>query len=169
MPWALGLAVAACGTDGREPAARPTTDAPGVFSVAPAAVAACDTIGGLIAALPALRLERLPTAPLDSSWRGSGARAACRLRAVGHLEGAYYSLDTLVGWLQTRGWRENTIFAADGPDGTHRGLQRAGVTCILEGRWDGGDDSDESYVPSDTLEIHGGCATSELADTVPAT
>lgn len=92
-------------------------------------------------------------------------RPACRLRATGHFVGAYSSMDTLVAWLQTGGWQENTIFAADGPDGTHRGLQRAGVTCILEGRWDGGDDSDDSYAPSDSLEIHAGCASTEPADT----
>lgn len=165
--WILGLAAAACGRDaGRAPVARPP---PTAASVAPAALSACDTIGDLIGHLPALRLERLAHAALDSSWHGAGTRPACRRRASGHFVGEYYSLDTLAHWLLARGWRENTIFAADGPNGTHWGLQRAGVTCILEGRWDGGDDTDETYVPSDTLEIHAGCAATEPADTIPPT
>jgi hypothetical protein len=38
-------------------------------------------------------------------------------------------METLIDRLLHRGWPENTIFAADGLDGAHRGLQRAGVTC----------------------------------------
>jgi hypothetical protein len=33
-------------------------------------------------------------------------------------------------------------YSADGPDGSDLGYSRDGLLCVIEGRWDGGDDSD---------------------------
>jgi hypothetical protein len=58
------------------------------------------------------------------------------------------------------------MISADGPDGTVQGVHRGGVTCLLEGRWDGGDDSDSTYVPSDTIEVRVACTRTVRADTI---
>jgi len=39
------------------------------------------------------------------------------------------------------------IYMADGPDGTTLGLKSRTVFCLIEGKWDGGDDTDTTYVP----------------------
>lgn len=47
---------------------------------------------------------------------------------------------------------------ADGPDGTSFTAIKADVFCLVEGRWDGGDDSDPKYVPSTRYEVVVKCA-----------
>ncbi len=103
----------------------------------------------------------------DSLWHGATKRWACRVAATGHTSPAYVPIDSLLTWLRDRGWLDRTTISADGPDGTIQGVHRGGVTCLVEGRWDGGDDSDSSYVPSDTLEIHIACTGTIAADTAP--
>ena len=49
---------------------------------------------------------------------------------------------------QRRGWAELSDYAADGPDGSSRTLERQGVRCQIAVTQDGGDDSDSTYVPS---------------------
>jgi hypothetical protein len=59
--------------------------------------------------------------------------------------------------LNKDGWCGDKM--ADGPDGTsYRALKR-NVFCAVEGRWDGGDDSDPKYVPSPRYEITVKCAS----------
>ena len=48
---------------------------------------------------------------------------------------------------------------ADGPDGTAYVALRKTVFCAVEGRWDGGDDSDPTYVPSPEYEVSVKCAS----------
>src|SRR6266542_6417050 len=47
-----------------------------------------------------------------------------------------------------RGWADFPQLDADGPDGNARTRQRAGIWCQIEQSYDGGDDSDSTYVPS---------------------
>jgi len=58
------------------------------------------------------------------------------------------------------------MMSADGPDGTVQSVHHAGVTCLVEGRWDGGDDSDTTYVPSDTVEVRLACTRTVGTDTI---
>lgn len=46
------------------------------------------------------------------------------------------------------GWANLWRLTADGPDGTVQTFQRGPVRCQVSGEWDGGDDSDTTYVPS---------------------
>ena len=55
------------------------------------------------------------------------------------------------------GWRADN--EADGPDGTAFRIMRGNVFCAVEGRWDGGDDSDPTYVPSTRVEFRVQCGT----------
>jgi hypothetical protein len=46
-----------------------------------------------------------------------------------------------------RDWGRLIQYDADGPDGSLSGYQRGHVRCTVAQSWDGGDDSDTSYVP----------------------
>jgi hypothetical protein len=146
------------------PAAAPAALPPTVIADANTMLGACEAIETALHRMPGLRTKR-GFVPLDSAWSGAGNRPSCRISANGHSVRKYYSMDSLEAWMRASGWRDNTNYQADGPDGTVYGLHHAGVTCILEGRWDGGDDSDSTYVPSDTLTIFGTCTTTVAADT----
>ena len=172
-PGALGLAVGAvvCGCH-RDVPPRPPAEEPATTAAAPAPRAppreidsVCAAVEGVLRHAPLLRVERLPPAPLDSAASGGGDRPSCRVAAYGRSGRDYTPLDSLLAWLRVEGWDDLTVFSADGPDGTVQGHRRNGVTCIVEGRWDGGDDSDPAYVPSDTLEIRVACARTVPADT----
>jgi len=55
------------------------------------------------------------------------------------------------------GWCADRI--ADGPDGTSYRALKENVFCLVEGRWDGGDDGDPSYVPSPRYDVVVKCAS----------
>jgi hypothetical protein len=48
-------------------------------------------------------------------------------------------------------------YVADGPDGTLVGYQRSAVRCTVASIWDGGDDSDSTYVPQDWFKEETSC------------
>lgn len=47
------------------------------------------------------------------------------------------------------GWVPLYHYSADGPDGTVLGYQRGPVRCLVQQSWDGGDDTDTTYVPAE--------------------
>ncbi len=116
--------------------------------------------------VPGTALRWSPAIAFDSLWHGSTNRWACRLAAAGHVPSNYAPIDSLLEWLKGLGWLDRTTLSADGPDGTLHGVRRSGVTCLVEGRWDGGDDSDPTYVPSDTMEVRFACTRTVAADTL---
>lgn len=107
-----------------------------------------------------------PAVPFDSLWHGTSERWACRVLAAGRTRSEVFSVDAVLRGFIAHGWSDRTMIAADGPDGTVQGVHRGGVTCLLEGRWDGGDDSDSTYVPSDTIEVRVACTRTVRADTI---
>lgn len=134
--------------------------------VDPAAQQACAAGDTLLRRVPGTVVRSSPAIAFDSLWHGSTTRVACRVAAVGHVSTAYAPIDSLMRGFKSRGWTDRTTISADGPDGTVQGLYRDGVTCLVEGRWDGGDDSDTTYVPSDTMEVHLACTRAVAADTL---
>lgn len=58
--------------------------------------------------------------------------------------------------LNKEGWCADLM--ADGPDGTFYRALKENVFCVVEGHWDGGDDSDPTYVPSPRYEVIVKCA-----------
>jgi hypothetical protein len=48
--------------------------------------------------------------------------------------------------------------AADGPDGTAFAYVSGGVFCLVQGQWDGGDDTDPDAPRDDAYKGWGGCA-----------
>lgn len=59
--------------------------------------------------------------------------------------------------LNEDGWCGDRM--ADGPDGTSFRALKKDVFCAVEGRWDGGDDSDPKYVPSPRYSVIVVCAS----------
>jgi hypothetical protein len=49
-------------------------------------------------------------------------------------------------------------YSADGPDGSDLGFSRDGLLCVIEGRWDGGDDSDPTVIPGPDFDVFVTCA-----------
>jgi hypothetical protein len=85
---------------------------------------------------------------------GEHPTAVCRVRVWlphGMREGQPAwggSDDSLPPALQRSGadWRRLSQYDADGPDGSLSGYQHAQIRCTVAQSWDGGDDSDSTYV-----------------------
>lgn len=108
--------------------------------------AARDSIARMLAGVRDIKVSRSSGLLEDTFGR---PHLACRLLVDGTrtLTGTGV-VDRLRPWLESHGWTPDDECSADGPDGTFWGMQRDGVRCLIEGRWEGGDDSDSTYVPS---------------------
>lgn len=69
--------------------------------------------------------------------------------------------------LEAAGWAPRYDYGADGPDGTAMGYVTKEYFCKIEGRWDGGDDSDTTYVPAPGCEMMVTCVKRRLDDVAP--
>jgi hypothetical protein len=119
----------------------------------------------LLRRVPGTVIRWVSVVPFDSVWYGTTGRWACRLAAIGRTSSAPAQVDSFVVWLKDRKWDDRTTISADGQDGTVQGVHRGEVTCLVERRWDGGDPTDTTYVPRDTLEVHFACTRTLAADT----
>ncbi len=64
------------------------------------------------------------------------------------------SLDAIIRReLVGRGWEEDLRYAADGPDGSAFALRHGASLWLFRAAWDGGDDADPVYVPTDRYEM----------------
>lgn len=55
------------------------------------------------------------------------------------------------------GWARLWEFEADGPGGRSAVFQLVPVRCLVEERWDGGDDADSTYLPTPWFEQRVAC------------
>lgn len=55
-------------------------------------------------------------------------------------------------------------YSADGPDGSDLGFAGDGLLCVIEGRWDGGDDSDPTVIPGPDFDVFVTCAPQRADD-----
>ncbi|HUX35353.1 MAG TPA: hypothetical protein VMV51_15885 [Gemmatimonadaceae bacterium] len=102
-------------------------------------------------------------------WARTSA-PGCRVAAEGtdsvSHRGVIGGLDSA---LTTAGWRAvDSLYMADGPDGSMRGFVRGAVLCLREETWDGGDDSDSTYVPAPDFTAGFRCAPHRADDVPPA-
>ena len=116
--------------------------------------AARDTIARLLAKKKGVRL-----------WRSSGrfeSPHGGRLLTTARLtiHGSYKTtpapkdaISLIEAYMNRSGWRNDEECSADGPGGTFWGMRRAGVRCLVLGEWDGGDDSDSTYVPAPEYKV----------------
>jgi hypothetical protein len=105
-------------------------------------------------------------ADLSTAYPQGAGRLSCQVVARGHAAQPNLVLDSLVAHFRGAGWGSALVFDADGPDGSTVGLHSAGTTCILHAGWDGGDDTDSTYVPADTLLLQVDCAPTAPGDTL---
>jgi hypothetical protein len=68
-----------------------------------------------------------------------------------------------VGWMSME-----ATYSADGPDGSDLGYSRKGLLCVIEGRWDGGDDSDPTVIPGPDFNVFVTCAPLRADDQPPS-
>jgi hypothetical protein len=68
--------------------------------------------------------------------------------------------------LRAAGWVESYNYGADGPDGSTLGFVSRDYLCLIEATWDGGDDSDTTYVPQPGCRIRITCVP-RRSDDVP--
>jgi hypothetical protein len=127
---------------------RPSTphgaDAPraGCFAIAQVLRTAATAIGDSVSAVTAPRDTTIEFGGVERT----GPESACIF--AWHDSAHYAPLDSLYGRLEQSGWlRRSELFQADGPDGEVTAFSRAGAACIVDGSWDGHDDSDSTYVP----------------------
>ncbi len=67
------------------------------------------------------------------------------------------SLDVPRDFLNKDGWCGDKM--ADGPDGTYYRAIKQNIFCLVEGLWDGGDDSDPKYVRWQRYEVTVKCSS----------
>lgn len=109
-------------------------------------------------------IVRRSVSPANPAIRVSGGPARFKY---------WYAADSVDGWafhivvadtsecpdtrvedaLQAAGWAPAYGYSADGTDGTVMGFVTKRFLCVVEGRWDGGDDSDSTYVPPPGCEL----------------
>ena len=69
----------------------------------------------------------------------------------------FYPFENSVSYMV--GWRADIQSEADGPDGTVFRILKGNTFCLVEGKWDRGDDSDPEYVPSKRYEVIVRCSS----------
>jgi hypothetical protein len=125
---------------------------------------ACDSVEGL-AKRRHFMVTRADGVAVDFGF-GGPPRTGCELKAsgkfvraapdsTGHVED---EPSTLADGFKEAGWAYTAQYQADGPDGEAEGWRSKETTCVVRWSWDGGDDSDSTYVPSDDWDLVIGCA-----------
>ena len=164
----LVLLLASCGVARQEAATADSTSAVAGSSAAPEDTVppppiellahevrqACDRVGAYWARHPGAVLHTFDStvtlprsrSTTDACW------VAVRIeddveRSAGELRVPFISA----------GWARLWEFQADGPDGSSAVFQLVPVRCLVEERWDGGDDSDSTYVPARWFEQRVAC------------
>jgi hypothetical protein len=141
-------------------------DSPGASLAAPAAIsgtparevtAACDSAAARWAQMPGATVQRsdtlltgrdiLPDMAGDSmvAIADSVQYSACHVAGT-HAAGLDQPAIGRLYW-PAAGWGNLHRLIADGPDGGVRTFQKGWVRCQVSEEWDGGDDSDSTYVP----------------------
>jgi hypothetical protein len=123
------------------------------------AARACDSVAVIFAATPGGLVEAGsdPVSDPDGEFDLPG----CLVSLHGSLDaiaGAQRPDVILGAHFEAARWLYDDRFSADGPDGTSFVLIKNGVFCIVEGRWDGGDDADPRYIPPPDYVFEVRCA-----------
>jgi hypothetical protein len=74
--------------------------------------------------------------------------------------------DVVGAGLLARGWTTFWDYSADGPDGTVMGYVTPKYLCVIEGSWDGGDDSDPTYRPAPGCRVTVTCVPRNARDAI---
>ena len=127
----------------------------------------CEAIAATLRRVPGAEVTRSDGTFGDPV--GGRDRTGCRVMVkgtFGALRGTQRPEIRLAEALQERGLMYDHRYDADGPDGNSFAFRADEVLCIVQGKWDGGDDTDRTYVPADSYDVFAGC-TSESASGKP--
>ena len=142
----------------------------------PSVLVACDSVGAIARRLLAVAVARVDST-IDMDF-GLGRRPGCLLTASGKFaplpppppnaspeaQEALTEHGKVGDALKQAGWAYLPQYQADGPDGESQGFRSRESLCIVRWSWDGGDDSDSTYVPSDDWGLEMACAPWEPGD-----
>ena len=142
----------------------------------PSVGVACDSVGALVRRTLGEAVSRTDST-VDMDY-GLGPRPGCLLKASGKFiplpppppnaspesQEALTENGKLGDALQRAGWAYLPHYQADGCDGESQGYRSRESLCIVRWSWNGGDDSDSTYVPSDEWDLEVACARWEPAD-----
>ncbi|MFH1219729.1 MAG: hypothetical protein V1694_04675 [Candidatus Eisenbacteria bacterium] len=124
------------------------------IEVSPAVKAECEQVYAAVYPIPGILIERY----LGTFWDEIVERDVTGCMIV--ISGAWSELADkpspemlIFQFLTDAGWHQEVQYSADGPDGTIFALSKGGALCIVRGWWDGGDDTDSTYVGSDVYQI----------------
>jgi hypothetical protein len=145
-------------------------DAGTLAPLAPDSVlAACQTVQRT--ARRVLMLETRLEADVDVTndfVHESPERRGCRVSGHTDEDGVATPVDDLAEALAAVGWDRLLAYQADGPDGSLTGLAIGPALCVIRGQWDGGDDSDTTYVPVPGYDLEAQCFLRTAADERPS-
>jgi hypothetical protein len=160
------------------PAPPEPREAPQPAAGYPSLGVACDSVEVLMKRTTTRNLQlavsRADDVPVDFGF-GGPPRTGCELKASGKFDRTPADSaapptqtqdepSTLGDRFQRAGWVALLNYQADGPDGEDEGWRSKETTCVARWSWDGGDDGDSTYVPSDDWALEVGCAPSQPAD-----
>ena len=157
---------------GPEPAGGSSTDSPPPpepTATYPSLHAACDAVNEAMRARLGVGIKRADSVSYENELVQEH-RVGCELQATGHFSARPDTVGSLsvdgdvAAALTAAGWTDIPRYTADGPDGSAFGLRSRETVCLFRASWDGGDDSDTTYVPSDEWELVGHCAPWEPSD-----
>ncbi len=134
----------------------------------PARSSLCDSLGVLLYSQSAHVVTAAGDTSLADPMGGTpGWRRGCLVVLKDTTDTAGAPMQSLEQWFTAHGW-VYAHYSADGPDGTVFGYAGSGRLCVVRGSWDGGDDSDSTYVPRPGFEATIACAPAVPADTASA-
>jgi hypothetical protein len=123
--------------------------------------AGCSIVERILAEFPTNAVDRSEGEVRD--YRTGRAGPGCRVEMQGSAA-AFQEGDPPDVALREKfselGWTEDLAYGADGPDGSAFAFRKGAVLCVFRAHWDGGDDSDPTYVPEDRYDIEVDCLLS---------
>ena len=108
------------------------------------------------------------TATFHYQWAQADT-SGCRLSVSGTDSVAHGGIQgSIDAELQRAGWQAaDSLYSADGPDGSMRGFIKGDTLCLRNETWDGGDDTDSTYVPGPDFSLTLTCAPRRADDRPP--
>ena len=139
----------------------------------PSLAAACDLVQRAMTGRLQVSVARGDSVEFENEFVRA-RRTGCELKARGTFvreradtaTGSTGSDGDLADALKDAGWVEVSRYTADGPDGSIAGMRSRETVCIFTWSWDGGDDSDSTYVPSDQWDLVTHCARQQPGDSL---
>jgi hypothetical protein len=160
----------------------PSRDAPAASgaqaALSSAAIGLCSSVGsivhGLVTANPpadashATQVVGPDTVTFHYQWAQADT-SGCRLSVSGSDSVAHGGVQgSIDAELQRAGWQAaDSLYSADGPDGSMRGFIKGEVLCLREETWDGGDDADSTSTPGWDFTLTVTCAPRRADDHPP--